>query len=42
MKKYSFYKLITLFLILTGFQPMLGNAQVVDKEFYGRPSNWRP
>ena len=42
MKKYSFYKLITLLLILTGLQPMLGNAQVVDKEFYGRPSNWRP
>ena len=40
MKKYSLYHLVII-LILAGFQPLLTSAQV-DKEFYGRPTNWRP
>lgn len=41
MKKISFYS-IAITLLLASFQPLIGTAQVVDKEFYGRPSNWRP
>jgi hypothetical protein len=41
MKKISFYS-IMITLLLAGFQPLITSAQVVDKEFYGRPSNWRP
>jgi hypothetical protein len=41
MKKIQFYS-IAITLILACFQPLFSMAQVVDKEFYGRPSNWRP
>lgn len=41
MKKISIYS-ITVTLLLMCLQPLLSNAQVVDKEFYGRPSFWRP
>ena len=40
MKKYSLYHFVII-LILAGFQPLLTSAQI-DKEFYGRPTNWRP
>ena len=40
MKKYSLYHFVII-LILAGFQPLLTSAQL-DKEFYGRPTNWRP
>ncbi len=39
MKKISIYSIAAM-ILLALFQPAL--AQVVDKEFYGRPSNWRP
>ncbi len=41
MKKIQFYS-IAITLILACFQPFVTMSQVVDKEFYGRPSNWRP
>jgi hypothetical protein len=41
MKKLSIFN-IAMILLLASFQPLLSTAQVVDKEFYGRPSNWRP
>ena len=41
MKKISFYSLI-ITVLLAGLAPLATTAQVEDKEFYGRPSNWRP
>ena len=41
MKKISFYSIIAT-VLLAFFQPLTTTAQVADKEFYGRPSNWRP
>jgi hypothetical protein len=41
MKKNSIYTIISTLIILVALQPMVANAQD-DKEFYGRPSNWRP
>ncbi len=41
MKKISFYSIIVT-VLLACFQPLATTAQTVDKEFYGRPSNWRP
>jgi len=41
MKKISFYSIIAT-VLLAFFQPLSTTAQVADKEFYGRPSNWRP
>lgn len=41
MKKNSIYTLITSLIILVALQPMTATAQD-DKEFYGKPSNWRP
>jgi hypothetical protein len=40
MKKISIFNL-AMILLLASFQPLLSTAQVVDKEFYGRPSNFR-
>jgi hypothetical protein len=40
MKKISIFN-IAMILLLASFQPLLSTAQVVDKEFYGRPSNFR-
>jgi len=41
MKKNSIYSIITTLIILVALQPMVASAQI-DKEFYGRPTNWRP
>ncbi len=41
MKKISFYSIVATLLLMC-FQPLTSTAQVADKEFYGRPSNWRP
>lgn len=41
MKKIPYYTIIFT-LLLAFFHPLATMAQLVDKEFYGRPSYWRP